>query len=304
MIFQRTLKSSVSLKGIGLHSGAEAQMTLHPAAANRGIHFVRTDLENSAPISAHYKNVVNTQLATTLGRGNVTISTVEHVLAALQGMGVDNALIEVSGPEVPLMDGSSAPFAEAIQKVGTEVQMQTRPYLALRRRVEVKLAEKWAVAEPSSQFEIHGSIEFDHPSIGYQEFHYVEGKTNFSELSSARTFGFVRDVEALQKMGLARGGSLENAVVLDHALVLNPGGLRFPDEFVRHKILDALGDFKLAGIAMQGHFRLHRAGHDLHSQLLTEIFRNPDNYEVIDSAQVTELASVARPSMASVRYAY
>ncbi|MBC7690341.1 MAG: UDP-3-O-acyl-N-acetylglucosamine deacetylase [Methylotenera sp.] len=142
MIFQRTLKSSVSLKGIGLHSGAEAQMTLHPAAANRGIHFVRTDLENSAPISAHYKNVVNTQLATTLGRGNVTISTVEHVLAALQGMGVDNALIEVSGPEVPLMDGSSAPFAEAIQKVGTEVQMQTRPYLALRRRVEVKLAEK------------------------------------------------------------------------------------------------------------------------------------------------------------------
>ncbi|MBC7690340.1 MAG: UDP-3-O-acyl-N-acetylglucosamine deacetylase [Methylotenera sp.] len=151
---------------------------------------------------------------------------------------------------------------------------------------------------------MHGSIEFDHPSIGYQEFHYVEGKTNFSELSSARTFGFVRDVEALQKMGLARGGSLENAVVLDHALVLNPGGLRFPDEFVRHKILDALGDFKLAGIAMQGHFRLHRAGHDLHSQLLTEIFRNPDNYEVIDSAQVTELASVARPSMASVRYAY
>jgi len=164
------------------------------------------------------------------------------------------------------------------------LQLQSRPYLALRRRVELKMGEKWAVAEPSSRLEIHASIEWDHPSIGYQEFQYSEGKTPFSELASARTFGFLRDVEALKRMGLARGGSLETAVVLDDALVLNPEGLRFPDEFVRHKVLDALGDFKLAGISLCAYVRLHRAGHDLHSQLLAAIFRDPDNFELIDSS--------------------
>jgi UDP-3-O-[3-hydroxymyristoyl] N-acetylglucosamine deacetylase len=264
---------------------------MRPARPNAGIRFVRADLDGAPEVAAHYKNVTNTQMATTLGRGKVSIGTVEHVLAALQGMGIDNCILEVDGPEVPIMDGSSGPFCEAIIQAGVLVQRQKRPVLALRRKVEIKIAEKWAVAEPSSRLEIHGSIEWDHPSIGYQEFHFIEGKTDFAELAHARTFGFVHEVEALKRMGLARGGSLENAVVLDQALVLNPDGLRFPDEFVRHKVLDALGDFKLAGIQIQAYFRLHRAGHDLHSQLISAIFKNPDNYEIIDDLSSEDLVA-------------
>jgi UDP-3-O-[3-hydroxymyristoyl] N-acetylglucosamine deacetylase len=288
MILQKTLKGEVSLAGIGLHSGKRIELKLKPAHPNFGIVFIRTDLEGSPKIPAHYKNIVSTQLATTLGIGKATISTVEHVMAALQGLGIDNAILEVNGPEVPIMDGSSTVFCEAIRSVGIETQLQARPYLALRKKIEVKIAEKWALAEPASRLEIHGSIEWDHPSIGYQEFHYQEGKTNFDELSRARTFGFIKDVEALKKMGLARGASLENAVALDHALVLNPEGLRFPNEFARHKVLDALGDFKLAGISIQGYIRLHRAGHDVHSQLLAEIFKDPDNFEIVDGTEREE----------------
>jgi UDP-3-O-[3-hydroxymyristoyl] N-acetylglucosamine deacetylase len=288
MIFQRTLKRPVVIHGIGLHSGKEAHLTIKPARPNLGVIFVRTDLPNNPEIAAHYKNIVNTQLATTLGRGKFTIGTVEHVLAALQGMGIDNAIVEIDGPEIPILDGSSGLFCEAMTRAGIETQLPSRPYLSLRRRVELKIDEKWAVAEPSSRLEIHATIDWDHPAIGYQEFHYIEGKTEFAELASARTFGFLRDVEALKRMGLARGGSLENAVVMDEAKVLNPDGLRFKDEFVRHKVLDALGDFKLAGIAIQAYFRLHRAGHQLHSQLLTEIFKDPDNFEIIDHTPVEE----------------
>lgn len=296
MIFQKTLKKAIKIHGIGLHSGERAQITIHPARPNQGIQFVRTDLKEAIQIPAHFKHVVNTQLATTLGKGKATVSTVEHLMAALQGMGIDNALVELSGPEVPIMDGSSKPFVDAIKEAGVDSQLQARPYLALRKRVELKIAEKWAVAEPSSRFEIHGSIDWDHPSIGYQEFHYVEGKTSFDELASARTFGFVKDVEALKRMGLARGGSLENAVVLDHALVLNPEGLRYPDEFVRHKVLDAMGDFKLAGIAIQAYIRLHRAGHDLHSQLLAAIFKDPDNFEIVDGTSPSNLKEKREPA--------
>jgi UDP-3-O-[3-hydroxymyristoyl] N-acetylglucosamine deacetylase len=288
MIFQRTLKSAVTLQGIGLHSGRTATLTLRPARPARGIVFVRSDLEGAPEISAYYKSVVDTRMATTIGRGKATVSTVEHLMAALQGMGVDNVIAEIDGPEIPIMDGSSAAFVEAITEVGTESQLQVRPTLALRRKVELKVGEKWAFAEPSARLEIHGSVDWDHPAIGFQQFHYVEGRTDFSELSRARTFGFLRDVEALKHAGLARGGSLENAVVLDDARVLNPEGLRYPDEFARHKVLDALGDFKLAGISIRAFFRLHRAGHDLHSQLLTAIFRDPDNFEIIDGTEHEE----------------
>ena len=298
MILQRTIKDKIALEGVGVHSGKPVRLVLKPAPPSHGISFVRTDLEGSPTLAAHYKNIVNTQLATTLGNGSATISTVEHVLAALQGMEIDNVLIEVDGPEVPIMDGSSAAFCEAIQSVGTETQIQCRPYLALRKKVELKIDEKWAVAEPASRLEIFGSIDWDHPSIGYQEYHYVEGKTPFEELAKARTFGFLREVEALRKMGLARGGSLENAVVLDHALVLNPEGLRFPDEFVRHKVLDALGDLKLAGIAVQAYIRLHRAGHDLHRQLLAEIFKDPDNYEIVESLDRQKMRPIRIPALA------
>jgi UDP-3-O-[3-hydroxymyristoyl] N-acetylglucosamine deacetylase len=282
MNFQRTLNGKVALSGIALHSGKTVQLNLIPANPNHGITFVRTDLRGCPSISAHYKHVVNTQLATVLGQGDVRVSTVEHLLAAFQMVGLDNVIVEVDGPEIPILDGSSILFCQAIEAMGLQTQLQTRPYLQLRRRIELKIAEKWAVAEPSSRLEIHETVEWDHPVIGFQEFHYVEGKTAYAELASARTFGFLRDVENLKRMGLAQGGSLDNAVVLDDSSVLNPSGLRYPDEFVRHKVLDALGDFKLAGIDIHAYVRLHRAGHDLHSQLLAAIFKDPDNFEIID----------------------
>jgi len=290
MNFQRTLNGKVALSGIALHSGKTVQLNLIPANPNHGITFVRTDLRGRPSISAHYKHVVNTQLATVLGQGDVRVSTVEHLLAAFQMVGLDNVIVEVDGPEIPILDGSSILFCQAIEAMGLQTQLQTRPYLQLRRRIELKIAEKWAVAEPSSRLEIHETVEWDHPVIGFQEFHYVEGKTSYQELASARTFGFLRDVENLKRMGLARGGSLDNAVVLDDSSVLNPAGLRYPDEFVRHKVLDALGDFKLAGIDIHAYVRLHRAGHDLHSQLLAAIFKDPDNFEIIDGHSREERA--------------
>jgi UDP-3-O-[3-hydroxymyristoyl] N-acetylglucosamine deacetylase len=288
MVSQKTLKREVTLSGIGLHSGKEARVTLRPARSGHGIAFVRKDLRGASPLAASFRNITSTQLATTLGPQATGISTVEHLMAAILGLGVDNLLVEVQGPEVPIMDGSSQPFVAAMMEAGIETQLQQRAVLSLRRRVEVKINEKWAVAEPSARLQVHASIDWDHPSIGFQEFHYIDGITAFGEIASARTFGFVKDVEALRRMGLARGGSLDNAVVLDDALVMNPEGLRFPDEFVRHKVLDALGDLALAGISMRAYLRLHRSGHDLHSQLLAEIFKNPDNYEILDPAAAEE----------------
>jgi UDP-3-O-[3-hydroxymyristoyl] N-acetylglucosamine deacetylase len=288
MNFQRTLKDNITLTGIALHSGKTVQLSLKPAAPNHGIKFFRTDLPGAPGVTAHFKNIVNTQLATTLGHGQVQVSTVEHLMAALQIFGIDNLRVEVDGPEVPILDGSAEQFCDAIEEIGLQSQLQNKAYLQLRRRVELKLDSKWAVAEPSNRLEVHGTVEWDHPAIGFQEFKYIEGVTRYEELASARTFGFLKDVENLKRMGLARGGSLDNAVVLDDGNVLNPEGLRYPDEFVRHKVLDALGDFKLAGIAIHAHFRLHRAGHDLHSQLLAAIFKNPDNFEIIDNVEREE----------------
>jgi UDP-3-O-[3-hydroxymyristoyl] N-acetylglucosamine deacetylase len=257
------------------------------------------DVAKAEPIEAHFRNVTNTQLATTLGTGAQSVSTVEHLLAALQGFGVDNLLVEVSGPEIPILDGSSEAFCRAIQSVGLEEQRAPRSVLRLLKRVEVKWQEKWAVAEPSSRLEIHASIDWDHPAIGFQEFHFIDGHTDFREISQARTFGFLKDVEMLKKLGLAKGGSLENAVVLDHALVLNKEGLRYPDEFVRHKVLDALGDLKLAGLGIEASFKLHRAGHDLHRLILSQIFKDPSNYEIVchtDEVEGRENARNAAPT--------
>jgi len=281
-------------------------MVIRPARPGKGIVFLRTDVEGCPEIKANYSNVVSTQLATTLACGKITISTVEHVLAALNALGVDNALIEVGGPEVPILDGSAAGYCEAIFEVGLESQLKSKSFLALRKRVECRLDDKWAIAEPASRFEIHASIKWEHPAIGYQEFRYIDGRTKFAEVAGARTFGFMKDVERMKSMGLARGGSLSNAVVLDDQLVLNPEGLRFQDEFVRHKVLDAIGDFKLSGYSMLGSFRLHRAGHDLHVQLVSEILKDRSNYEIIDTTFTRErefvrpqLSPMARPKLAA-----
>ena len=300
MNLQRTVRKEIFLEGVGVHSGKPIQLKILPALPNYGIIFVRTDLENRPEIAAHYKNIVSTQMATTLGKGQVTISTVEHLMAALYGLQIDNARIEVNGAEIPILDGSSQIFYEALSAAGTEAQLQPRFVLCLKKKIELRLGEKWAVAEPSKNFRIFGSIEWDHPSIGYQEFIFEEGKTHFEELALARTFGFLKDVTALKKLGLARGGSLDNAVVLDDAQILNPEGLRTPDEFVRHKVLDALGDFMLAGMRIQGSFRLHRAGHDLHSQLLEAIFKDPSNFEIVDSSSLVQEKAFASPVTAAV----
>ena len=285
--FQQTLLAPVEIEGIGLHTGEVVRVRLVPAPVDSGIVFVRADLDGCPVVPAHYTHVVHTQMATTLGIGAARVSTVEHLLAALEGLHVDNLRIEVSGPELPILDGSSYGFLSAIESVGLERQTRRRKIVRLKRKVELRVGEKWAVAEPCSHLEVRGTVEWDHPAIGFQEYTYIEGKTPFTELASARTFGFLRDVEALKRMGLIKGGSLENAVVLDSACVLNPEGLRFADEFARHKVLDALGDFKLAGVAIQMSVRLHRAGHDLHQQLLAEIFKNAENFEPVEAPEDT-----------------
>ncbi len=276
-MLQRTVKKKISLNGIGLHSGKNVKLTIHPAPAGTGIVFVRSDLPGAPEQRAHFSAVSNTQLATTLGRGMESISTIEHLMAALYGSGVDNAKIEVDAPEVPVMDGSALPFYQALQFVGTVTLDAPQAMAELVRKIELKVGEKWIVAEPCDRLEVHATIEWDHPEIGYQEFRYIEGETPFSEIAGARTFGFLHEVEALRARGLARGGSLENAVVLDAGRVVNPEGLRYSDEFVRHKVLDSIGDFFTAGVWLKARIRMHRSGHELHRQLLNSVFSSHSN---------------------------
>ncbi len=301
MSFQKTIRQAVSFEGIGLHSGNLVRMDVKPSRPNSGIRFVRMDVLGEPEVAAHFKNVSSTQMATVLGRGEASVGTVEHLMAALYGAGIDNATIEVSGNEVPVMDGSSTQFYERFKQVGTQTQLQPRAFALIKRRVEVKAAEKWAVVEPSMDFSVQASVDFDHPSIGYQNYRFVEREGAFDDLAHARTFGFVKEVEALKRLGLARGGSLENAVVMDEVKVLNPEGVRCHDEFVKHKVLDALGDFKLAGLSLRGSFLLHRAGHELHWKLLQAIFRDADNYEIVDSNQLQK--GIAGNAVGKVRAA-
>ena len=280
-MLQKTIRKPVTISGVGLHSGRPVTMTIQPAAPSSGIVFRRTDLASAAPIPAHFSFIVSTQLATTLGTDSQnTISTIEHLMAAFFALGVDNACVEVDGPEMPILDGSSMPFIQAIEAVGLDSQLKAKSVLVLKSRVELRMGEKWAVAEPCDRLEVHGSIEWDHPAIGFQEYRYVEGKTKNSDFAGARTFCQLRDVEAMKRMGLAQGGSLENAIVVDSTRVINPEGLRYQNEFARHKVLDSLGDFMLAQVGIRASIRLHRAGHDLHQQLLAQIFKNPAAFEI------------------------
>lgn len=281
-VYQKTIRKSVTVNGVGLHSGKPATVTIKPALPNAGIIFVRTDLDKPITIPASFEFVTQTKLATTIGRDQAKISTVEHLLCALKLMQVDNAMVEVSGPEVPIMDGSAAPFCKAIGEVGIiEEKSAMRKVAILRKRIEVRKGDKIALIEPSTRFHIESRIEWNHPAIGVQSFSYTVGKTSHEEISNARTFGFLRDVEALKKMGLALGGSFDNAVVMDEEKVLNLEGLRYPDEFVRHKVLDAIGDFALSPVQVLGDVTLVKAGHEMHSELIHAIFSNPDNFEVV-----------------------
>jgi UDP-3-O-[3-hydroxymyristoyl] N-acetylglucosamine deacetylase len=279
---QRTVNEMVSCVGVGLHSGTSVKLTLRPAPAGHGIVFVRTDLSPAVHIPARSQYVVDTSLATSLGIDGVRIGTVEHLLAALAGMGIDNARVEVDSSEIPIMDGSAAPFAEMIHKAGIRVLDEPKNFLFIKRPVTVTDGDKEASLIPGSRFKINCVIDFQHPLICDQSYEVDFSDRTFArEISRARTFGFLRDVENLKKMGLALGGSLENAIVVDDFNILNPDGLRFADEFVRHKVLDALGDLSLFGRPIVGHLTLKKSGHALNHKLVQRVLSDPNNYVVV-----------------------
>jgi UDP-3-O-[3-hydroxymyristoyl] N-acetylglucosamine deacetylase len=281
-VFQQTLERSASCTGIGLHTGKCVTLTLRPAKPDTGVVFIRTDL-GGVRVHANASNIVDTVMATTLGHRGVRVATAEHVLAALSGLGVDNAVIELDGEEVPIMDGSAAPFVVLIRSAGIKAQPRKRRVLAVRRTVRVKEGDKIAELRPANLFRITYDIAFDHPAITTQAFDYVDARGAFErELSRARTFGFLRDVEMLQASGLARGGSLDNAIVVDDVAIMNEEGLRYDDEFVRHKVLDAVGDLSLLGCVLRGHLLAHKAGHTLIQALIGELLSERANYTLLE----------------------
>ena len=267
---QRTLSRVVEITGDGLHSGVAATVRILPAPADSGLVFVRSDL-GGMEIPASHAHVRNSSLATTLARGSASVATVEHLLAALHGLGVDNARIEVEGPEVPILDGSAAPFVDAILDGGLQVQPVARRAVVLRRPTSVKQGDRTVLAVPASEFRISYAIDFPHPAIGYQAVTLrVDEKVFASSIAAARTFCLLKDVRAMQASGLALGGSLENALVVGDDGVLN-GTLRFPDEFVRHKVLDLIGDLALIGAPLRAHVIVFKGGHQMHAALVKRI---------------------------------
>lgn len=288
MILQRTLNKTATISGIGLHSGARITLTMRPAAANTGILFHRRTEDQIIDIKACSENVVDTRLATVLGSRGVTISTIEHFMAALAAFGIDNLHIDIDGPEVPVLDGSAAPFIREIQQAGIRTLNSCRKFIAIRKPLEIIEGEKRISIIPSRFFRITFDIAFDHPAISVQNYSMKFSTETFcKEIAEARTFGFLQEVEYLKANGLARGGSLENAVVIDHNGVMNPEGLRFTNEFVRHKILDCFGDFSLLGASLLGHVRAFKAGHDLNAKMVRKIKDNPSSWTYVEFSEQT-----------------
>ncbi|MGK0297299.1 MAG: UDP-3-O-[3-hydroxymyristoyl] N-acetylglucosamine deacetylase, partial [Gammaproteobacteria bacterium] len=271
MIKQRTLKNVIRATGVGLHSGKKVYLTLRPAPVNHGIVFRRTDLDPMVEILARPENVGQTQLSTCLIKNDVRISTVEHLLSALAGFGIDNAVIDLSADEVPIMDGSAGPFVFLIQSSGVVEQNAAKKFLRITKKIEVQNGDKWARFEPFNGFKVGFTIEFDHPAFNNKNCH---AEIDFSttsfvkEVSRARTFGFMREVEELRQKNLILGGSLDNAIVVDDYRVINEDGLRYQDECVKHKILDAIGDLYLLGYSLIGAFAGYKSGHELNNYLL------------------------------------
>lgn len=283
MHLQRTINKEIYCNSTGLHSGRKVSMTIRPAQVDEGIVFIRKDIPSGYRIQADYNNVADTTLATTLGTNGASVSTVEHLLSAFSGMGVDNAIVEVNAPEVPIMDGSALPFVRMLKGVGTRTQGKYKKVLVVRQEVSVSDGVGTAMFLPAPEFKITYKIDFKHPIIGQQSHSMTFTDECYErEICPARTFGFLRDVEYLQARGLALGGSLGNAVVLDDERILNKEGLRFPDEFVKHKILDAIGDLALLGMPIIGHFVAYKSGHKLNNLLLKELMSQEENREIID----------------------
>jgi UDP-3-O-[3-hydroxymyristoyl] N-acetylglucosamine deacetylase len=271
MIWQKTIARSLNITGVGLHSGRPVSMSIHPAAANQGLKFIRTDLPDRPQVRAHFTRVVDTTRATTLAEGEATLATVEHLLSAFYGLGIDNAIVEVDGPEIPIMDGSAKPFVDLLMQADSSSLPWPRTYLVVHKTIEVSNGDGWMRVVPG-QPRIMYAINFPHPLIRRQRYSVPLDSDHFRrEIAPARTFGFLKEVQYLQSQGLARGGSLDNALVLDDSNVLNPGGLRFPEEFVRHKILDALGDLALLGLPILGRLEVSRGSHDLHQQFIQQL---------------------------------
>ncbi|MHB8828417.1 MAG: UDP-3-O-acyl-N-acetylglucosamine deacetylase [Syntrophales bacterium] len=291
MFLQRTVKNEIACKSVGLHSGRKIEMVIRPAGVDEGIVFVRTDLPARNKIKADVHNVVDTTLATTIGSNGVTVSTVEHLMSAFSGMGVDNALVEIDASELPIMDGSAQPFVELLKNVGTRSQGKVKKLLVVKNKVAVSDGVGTAMFIPSAEFEITYDIEFNHKDIGFQSYHFKFSDVSYEEeIGAARTFGFLRDVEYLQARGLALGGSLKNAIVLDENRIINKEGLRFPDEFVRHKILDSIGDLALLGIPIIGHFVASKSGHRLNNLLLKELLSRKECWALVDNFSKEEIS--------------
>jgi len=284
MLGQRTLKNSIRAQGVGLHTGQKVLMTLRPAAPDTGIVFRRTDMDPPCDIPARAENVGDTQLGTTLINGNGRVSTVEHLLSAFAGLGIDNAHVEVSAPEVPIMDGSAGPFVFLLQSAGFEDQRKPKKFVRIMQRVRVEDGDKWAEFRPFDGFKVNFEIEFNHPLFKRrsQKASMDFSTTSFlKEVSRARTFGFMRDLEMMRARNLALGGNLDNAIVLDDFRVLNEDGLRYEDEFVKHKILDAIGDLYLLGHSLIGEFSGHKSGHKLNNQLLRKLIADTSTWESV-----------------------
>lgn len=302
MIRQRTLRNTIRATGVGLHSGDKVYMTLRPAPVNTGIVFRRVDLEPVVEIPARAENVGDTLLSTNLVKGDVRVSTVEHLLSAMAGLGIDNCFVELSSPEVPIMDGSAGPFVFLIQSAGIEEQRALKQFVRIKRPVTLKDGDKVASFLPFNGFKVSFTIDFDHPvfreGTGHCEIDF--SSTSFvKEVSRARTFGFMHEIEYLRSKGLAQGGSVDNAIVVDEFRVLNEDGLRYEDEFVRHKILDAIGDLYLMGYSLIGEFSAFKSGHALNNASLRALIQERDAWEIVTfEDEAVAPISYAMPVMA------
>lgn len=283
MYLQRTIKSEIICRSIGLHTGRKVNMIIRPADVDKGITFIRSDLDGKPRIKAELGNVCDTTLATTIGVNGASVSTVEHLLSAFSGMGIDNATVELDAHEVPIMDGSAQPFVNMLKEVGTRPQGKCKKLLVINSPVSVADENGSAAFLPAREFKMTYTIDFKHPIIGRQTCHFHFSDAAYEqEICAARTFGFLKDVEYLQAIGLALGGSLSNAVVLDDQRIINKGGLRCPDEFVKHKVLDAIGDLSLLGMPIIGHFVAFKSGHRLNNNLLKELLIRQDCWEIVN----------------------
>jgi UDP-3-O-[3-hydroxymyristoyl] N-acetylglucosamine deacetylase len=303
MLKQRTLKNSIRATGVGLHTGRKVLMALRPGPANSGIVFRRTDLDEPADIHATAENVGETTLGTTLIQGDVKVSTIEHLLSAFAGLGIDNAVVELSSSEVPIMDGSAGPFVFLLQSAGLEEQNAAKKFVRILKRVKVEDGDKWARFDPYDGFKVNFEIEFDHPVFKRRS---QVASMNFStttflrEVSRARTFGFMRDLEYMRSRNLALGGNLDNAIVLDEYRILNEDGLRYEDEFVKHKILDAIGDLYLLGHSLIGEFSGYKSGHALNNRLLRTLIADRSAWEEVTFETLSDAPISYVPAVATV----